>query len=790
MPLGEADTRSKLIDPALHARGWTEDLIRREETAGAVEVVGERARRRPKGRVDYTLRLRVNAASQPVAVALLEAKAEHLPPAHGLEQAKTYAVCRRLNVLLAFASNGHQFVVYDKITGQTTSPRPLSQFPTPAELRARYEQAMGFSLESQAARPLLARYPGGEATRRYYQDAAIRAVLEKLARGEKRALLALATGSGKTFIAVHVLRKIADAGQLRRALFVCDRDELRAQGLVAFQNVFGADAAPVSSGNPQKNARVLIATYQTLDVAFEDADANFLVANYPENYFSHIVIDECHRSAWGKWSQVLTRNPDAVQIGLTATPRQLEVTEPSPEAQADAQISADNIRHFGEPVYEYDIAQGIDDGYLAACEIVRRDIFLDDKPRPERETGVRVEDFAGKRVTDAVTGEVLTVAEARARYEASSFEEQLLLPDRVQAMCRDLFRHLLATVGPEQKTIVFCARDRHAEDVAIALNNLYAAWCAEQGRARLEPYAFKCTAAGGGADYLADLRGAARHHFIATTVDLLTTGVDVPCVRNIVFFKYVRSPIAFYQMIGRGTRLDPPSDKLMFRVYDYTDATRLFGEEFKSKFRPPRRKGDEPPEPPEPPERTLQVEGFDVRVTDAGRYIVTSEDGHAVPVTVEEYKQRLAARLVEAAPTLDEFRRQWIVPPVRRELLGRLPEGGRSALLIRALEDMTAYDLYDVLGELGYGLAPRTRPARADAFSYKHASWLAALPAPAAATLKALAGQFARTGTESLENPQVFQMPEVVRAGGLPALRTLGEPADVLHQTKERLFAA
>ena len=106
---------------------------------------------------------------------------------------------------------------------------------------------MGFSLESQAARPLLARYPGGEATRRYYQDAAIRAVLEKLARGEKRALLALATGSGKTFIAVHVLRKIADAGQLRRALFVCDRDELRAQGLAAFQNVFGADAAPVSS---------------------------------------------------------------------------------------------------------------------------------------------------------------------------------------------------------------------------------------------------------------------------------------------------------------------------------------------------------------------------------------------------------------------------------------------------------------------------------------------------------------------------------------------------------------
>jgi type I restriction enzyme R subunit len=271
--------------------------------------------------------------------------AEHLPPAHGLEQAKAYAVaCRRLNVLFAFSSNGHQFVEFNCKTGITASARPITEFPSPTDLRARYEQAMGFSLESPAARPLLARYPGGEAARRYYQDAAIRAVLEKLAWGEKRALLALATGAGKTFIAVHLLKKIASAGQLRRALFICDRDELRSQGLGAFQNVFGADAAPVSSGNPQKNARILIATYQTLDVASEDADANFLTTHYPEDYFSHIVIDECHRSAWGKWSQVLKRNASAVQIGLTATPRRIEFAETSAEVQADAQISADRLK--------------------------------------------------------------------------------------------------------------------------------------------------------------------------------------------------------------------------------------------------------------------------------------------------------------------------------------------------------------------------------------------------------------------------------------------------------------
>jgi type I restriction enzyme R subunit len=267
MAFGESDTRSKLIDPAIHARGWTEDLIRREETAGTIEIHEGRPRRRSRGRVDYTLRIKVNLGTQPVAVALIEAKAEDLPPSHGLEQAKRYS--DRLNVPFVFSSNGHQFVEYDRFTGLTTQARPIIEFPSPSDLRARYEHGMGFSLESPAARPLLTPYTGGEATRRYYQDAAIRSVLEKIARGEKRMLLSLATGSGKTFIAVNLLKRIADAGQLRRALFVCDRDELRQQGVGALQNVFGSDAAEVfrkSDGtNNARNARIHVATYQTLE---------------------------------------------------------------------------------------------------------------------------------------------------------------------------------------------------------------------------------------------------------------------------------------------------------------------------------------------------------------------------------------------------------------------------------------------------------------------------------------------------------------------------------------------
>jgi type I restriction enzyme R subunit len=169
---------------------------------------------------------------------------------------------------------------------------------------------------------------------------------------------------------------------------------------------------------------------------------------------------------------------------------------------------------------------------------------------------------------------------------------------------------------------------------------------------------------------------------------------------------------------------------------------------------------------------------------------MTNVDGRALPVTVEEYKERLAAKLVESAPTLEEFRGHWITPPERRALLATLPDGGRAASVVRAVEEMADYDLYDVLAELGYGLAPRTRPERAGAFAYKHERWLSGLPAPTSATLKALAGQFARGGTEELENPAVFQTPEVVRAGGLEALKELGKPAEVLQYAKARLFAA
>lgn len=788
MPLNEADTRAKLIDPAIHKRGWTEDLIKREETAGTIEIVDRKARRRARGKIDYVLRVKVSVETQPVALALIEAKREDRAPGHGLEQVKSYAECRRHNVKFIFSSNGHLFVEFDYFTGLTSAPRPIADFPSPAELRARYEQCMGFNLESPAARPLLQRYPSGEGARRYYQDAAIRAVMEKIAQCEvsgqpQRALLSLATGAGKTFIAVNLLKRISDAGQLTRALFVCDRDELRTQALRAFQGAFSSDAAEVSrnpdGSNAAKNARIHIATYQTLGIENENGDANFLTAFYPENHFSHIIIDECHRSAWGKWSQVLTRNPDAVQIGLTATPRQIAGQIQTPEIQQDRAISANNLAYFGEPVYEYSLTQAIEDGYLAACEIQKGRVNLDD-------TGISIDDIMARQPVDALTGAPVVREQVADSYSKTQYEDRILLPDRVLAMCQDFFNYLLESGGPTQKTIIFCARDRHADDVAAQLNNLYARWAAEHDQPRLETYAFKCTAASSGNDQLPDLRASSRSHFIATTVDLLSTGVDVPCVRNIVFFKYLKSPILFHQMTGRGTRIDIPTNKLMFSVYDYTDATRLFGQEFIT--RPPRY-GDGPTPPAPTTEPAFVVAGFAVQITDAGRFIVADVDGKPTPVSVEDYKARLAARLVQEVATLQDFQIRWINPPARQELLNALVTSGYSPLVVQRVDNHLEYDLYDVLAELAWGINPRTRRERTLAFTYKQEDWINALPKATAATVRAIANQFERGGTAGLENPQIFQTPEVKKAGGLEALRMAGRPQDLLIETKTRMFA-
>ncbi len=781
MSRNEAQTRRDLIDPAIFDRGWTNDLIKVEITPGGTDIVNGKPVRR-KGRSDYLLCLPSPKGGVPIPVAILEAKKEGSHASLGLHQALTYA--KRFNVSFAYSSNGELFCEYAEDTKLISEPKALSEFPTPTELHDRFEIIRKLDLENSAAQAMFAKYKGGESARYYFQDAAIRAVIEKIAHGENRALLCLATGTGKTFVAKQLLYKFAQAKHLKKALFLVDRDELRTQAITHMQSVFGDDAREVSTTNPNLNARILIATYQTLNVTNEDSEPQFWRDKFPPNTFSHIIIDECHRSAWNKWSIVLTDNPNAVQIGLTATPRRFKKMDDT----EDGKITAHNVQYFGEPVYEYSISQGQDDGYLAACEVIHRFVDLDAVTITKDEIKERSSHYIGSR-------EKPKDEDLDDEYQAQKYEIKLLLDDRVDAMCQDIFDLLTQNGGAHQKTIVFCAGDNHALMVSNRLNNLYNQWCKQNGTVPKEFYAFRCTAKAD-ADAkttIPELKGSNESHFIACTVELLSTGVDIPNLKNVVFFKYVKSPISFYQMVGRGTRTgEPRGSKMMFRIFDYTNATRLFGEDFVSVKPGEGKEGTGGGEPPEK-RKIVQIDKneFIIEVQDIGISILCDEDGKEVLVPYEEYKQRLAEKISETLNSIDELRQTWIVSSVRKEFLNQLPGGEGAVRLVRKLEDEEECDLYDIIAQLGFGTAPKSREERSGAFKLWHKSWLKQFPEPAQKVLLGIAGQFAQGGIEELETKHLFDAKEVKKHGGLKVLLNIPnyQPNKIIEDTKLRLLA-
>ena len=539
--------------------------------------------------------------------------------------------------------------------------------------------------------------------------------------------------------------------------------------------------------DPALYKRILIATYQTLGLGGGDegeVSTTFLDNNYPENYFSHIIIDECHRSAFGKWSKVLTHNSKAVQIGLTATPRQIKTAMDTPEAKKDDKITADNYAYFGEPVYEYTITQGVEDGYLALPYIIGRYVNRGETPD---EMAILRKEVLDRKWRDPRTGRELTHEGVLEAYTNTSFEDRILLPDRVDTMCRDLFSFFLESGNPEQKTIIFCASDIHAQIVANKLENIYQEWCREQEIDPKPRYAFKCTSESDGNELVPDLRGSNHSYFVATTVDLLSTGVDIPNVENIVFFAYMKSPIRFYQMLGRGTRLNPATSKLMFNVLDYTNVRKLFGQEFKTK---PPRESSANGEGPSVPQQIIEVEGFEYAITPQGAEIPIERDGKEVLVSVAEYKRLLAAKLKEEAANLDAFTDEWVNPNARQVLMDNLTRAGFSAALVQEVEKMNDYDLFDVLSQIAYERSPLTRQDRVNRFFDDNREWLDGLPEQAANVLKAFVAQFGDSGTDAFENREVWRTSEIIKAGGRAALKDLGDAADVIREAKRRVFSA
>lgn len=805
MSFNEQETRFHLIDPILRTKGYDDPLRIRLETPAPVEVTGPKGRRRKgPGRTDYLLCVQAGQMPKPLPVAVLEAKKESEDPLKGMQQAKGYSDCKRFDVKYVFATNGHLYGEYDLTTKLQGGTWPLSDFLHHSDLTARYAKDTGIDVTKPDAAILFQPDSPAWSKTRYYQDAAIRAAFEKIVqcrqRGEApRVLLSMATGAGKTIIATNLLWRLSQAGQLPKpALFLCDRDELREQAYNKLKAAFGDNARIVRTENGKnaaQNARVHIATYQTLgiDDQTEGKDfASFLTEHYGPDAFSIIIIDECHRSAWGKWSEVLKRNPNAIHLGLTATPRKLHEDKDAPED--DKEISASNLRYFGEPVYEYTLIQAQEDGYLAACEIVKRKASIDNRVFTKAE-------ILAAHVKDIRTGKLLTADDlTKDEYTGKDFDDEIFIELRTPAMCQDLFHLLCQNGGPEQKVIIFCNREIHADRVVQQMNNLYVRWCKEKGQEPKDHYAFKCMAGtNNGADMIEPMRGSSERAFIACTVDLLEAGVDIERLNAVVFFRYLQSSIKFYQMVGRGTRIHEETEKYKFWLYDYTGVTNLFGTEFIS--RPPRPRpgpgpdgggddgdgnggeggGDDGP-------AVGEMGGHPVIINPEGHFILCLRDGRETMVPVDEYRREMIQRVLSEAASLTDFRSLWIETQRRRQLIDHLLGAGLIPDHLREHDHMEEFDLFDFFGHHGYKAQAWRRQERGGLYLSNNERWFAGMTPNAATVLRCFGNQFAVGGTEALETTALWDVPEIRSAGGMNALRSIGAPTQIMLDAKGRLF--
>ncbi|WP_022855934.1 EcoAI/FtnUII family type I restriction enzme subunit R [Thermodesulfobacterium thermophilum] len=598
----EADTRATLIEPKLKSAGWLDTQIKREYyyqkdyiyTPGRIILVGDRIKRGEGRRVDYLLRI---TESFPIAV--VEAKPESEPAESGLEQAKRYA--KDLGLVFAYSTNGHEIIEFDFFIN---SSRKLESFPSPQELLHRWLLNVGIDRdmfkisESQSSyifdkysNPLLHPYcPENICGKRpfYFQEVAIREVIKRIMLGQKRIHLTMATGTGKTFVAFQIVWKLIKSGWLQRQhpdrppriLFLADRIVLRDQTYNTFSPFADGRNEPrckIEGHPPNLTKDLYFGIYQTL--WSPDDNGIRLFQKFPKDFFDLVIIDECHRSGWGTWKEILDHFSSSIHLGMTATPRQDENIDTyayfcAEETEVYIDPEKPELGKWRPPAYQYSLGQGIEDGFLATYKVhrVRTTIDL---------TGLRLEDAMEQGAEVFIPEDV----EPREIYTTPQFEREITLPDRTKAMVKHL-AGLLRKFGKMEKTMVFCVDMEHARLVARLLQDEFGP---ETG---LSDYAVPIISEEGeearkALEAFADSDKTSP--VVATTAELLSTGVDVPSCRNIVFMKTISSPILFKQIIGRGSRIDPTTGKYWFRIIDYTGATRLFDE------------WDRPPLPPPEP---------------------------------------------------------------------------------------------------------------------------------------------------------------------------------------------
>lgn len=719
--LNEADTRAKLIDPKLHEAEWREELITREYylTDGRVRLVGDSHTRGERKKADYLLRY---TNSFPIAV--LEAKDESHSPKDGIQQAKEYA--KMLGMMFAYSTNGHgieEFNFIDNIQ------RSLKQFPFPDEL---WQQLAAYkALESaHISNPLLYPYylePGGIRPR-YYQEVAINSVIENILHKQKRVLITMATGTGKTYVAFQIAWKLVRSGTIRRVLYLVDRNVLRGQARNTFEPFKDARGL-IENGEAPTSRDIYFSIYQAM---YNGEEGNRVYQRYPRDFFDLIIIDECHRSGYGTWNAILQHFDGAIQLGMTATPKRDD--------------NIDTYQYFGDPAYIYSLAQGIDDGFLAVYKVHRVQTDLD---------------ISGLPVGNEV-------------YFTPDFEREIRLPDRNQAIARHL-SYLLKETGRMQKTMVFCVDMDHAAEITKLLTNL-------NSDLGISDYCVRIVSEEGqvGRTHLEQFQNKDKSTpVVATTVDLLTTGVDAPSVRNIVFIKPISSQVVFKQIIGRGSRLCEDTDKYWFRIIDYTGVTRLFDDpEFDgfpeeraedSLIRKERRREiSEPPvhefKPKKERPQKIRLEGLTVTIAEE-TYLEFDASGRRL--TAKDYLEYARREVVSVCSDLLALETTWRDRNRRQELLQGLRRKDVFLEALAVILKQPNADDFDLLAHLAFDQKVHSREERAVALRNLHREFFETFNPKAREVIENLVEKYRYGGIAELDKPQVFSIPPFDKLGGI-----------------------
>lgn len=755
--LTETDIRTKFITPAIVAK-WdvmTQVLEERFFTNGRVIVRGKMTSRGKARKADYILFFKPN-----IPLAVVEAKDNNHTVGAGMQQALDYAEV--LDVPFAFSSNGDAFLEHDRLATSSVVERelPLDQFPSPDELWRRYRKARGYN-DRQEEITTQDYYDYGDGKKpRYYQQVAINRTVEAIARGQNRILLVMATGTGKTYTAFQIIWRLWKSGAKKRILFLVDRNILADQTKTNDFKPFGTAMTKITNRTADKAFEIYLSLYQAVTGTEDEQN---IYKQFSPDFFDLVIVDECHRgsaAADAAWRKVLEYFSSATQIGMTATPKETK--------------DVSNIDYFGDPVYIYSLKQGIADGFLAPYKVIRIGLDKDlDGWRPE----AGKKDKYGQEIEDR-------------EYNQIDFDNELVLEKRTELVAAKI-SEFLKTTNRFSKTIVFCENVDHAERMRKALVNANADLAAANSK-----YVMRITGDNdeGKAQLDNFIDPESTYPVIATTSQLMSTGVDAQTCRLIVLDKRINSMTEFKQIIGRGTRINEDYDKLYFTIMDFKRATALFADpDFDGDpvqiYEPgegdPVVPPDEPQQDPEvgegplpqypgapldPGDETPGVTRYyvdDVPVTVATERVqYLDADGNLITESLRDYTRKTVHKTFRS---LDAFLTEWKAADRKQVLVDELASQG--VFLEELAEEVgRGYDAFDLVCHVAFDQPPLTRRERADRVNKRNV--FGKYGEKARAVLQALLDKYAESGIRSVESLDILKV---------DPLSDLGTPVEIVR---------